>query len=85
MGPVAVDEPAARALAARPCFSESNLFSHEHGVQALLPFIALRLPPHSRAWLTSLPLDAGGRFGGNIVEHAVDTFDLVEDAVAGLA
>jgi AmmeMemoRadiSam system protein B len=39
-GVVPVDGEAARALGTHPCFSESNLFSHEHGVQALLPFIA---------------------------------------------
>jgi len=44
MGPVAVDEPSARELAGKPPFSESDLFSHEHGVQALLPFIARWFP-----------------------------------------
>ena len=43
-GMVAVDEPAARELAGKPPFSESDLFSHEHGVQALLPFIAHWFP-----------------------------------------
>jgi len=43
-GPLAVDEAAARELAAKPAFSESDLFSHEHGVQALLPFIARWFP-----------------------------------------
>jgi AmmeMemoRadiSam system protein B len=44
MGPLAVDEAAARGLAARPGFSQSDLFSHEHGVQALLPFVARWFP-----------------------------------------
>ena len=43
-GPVPVDEAAARELAGKPAFSESSLFSHEHGVQALLPFIARWFP-----------------------------------------
>ena len=30
------------------------------------------------------PLDAGWRLGGNIVEHAVDAFDVVENLVACL-
>ena len=43
-GPLAVDAPAARELAGKPGFAESDLFSHEHGVQALLPFIAHWFP-----------------------------------------
>lgn len=44
LGPLAVDASAARELAGKPGFSESDLFSHEHGVQALLPFIARWFP-----------------------------------------
>ena len=44
IGPVPVDEPAARVLAGKPGFAESDLFSHEHGVQVLLPFIARWFP-----------------------------------------
>jgi hypothetical protein len=32
-----------------------------------------------------LPFDARGRFRRNILEHAVDAFYLVEDAVTGYA
>lgn len=43
-GDVPVDEKAALALAASEPVSESNLFSHEHGVHAILPFLAKWFP-----------------------------------------
>lgn len=44
MGFVSLDREAAAALLNNPLVSESNLFSHEHGVRSLLPFIAATLP-----------------------------------------
>jgi AmmeMemoRadiSam system protein B len=43
-GRLATDREAVARLLANPLVSESNLFSHEHGVQALLPFIAHHFP-----------------------------------------
>lgn len=40
LGPVRTDGRAVRWLAAHSLVSVSNLFSHEHAVQALLPFLA---------------------------------------------
>jgi AmmeMemoRadiSam system protein B len=44
LGRVATDREAVDRLLADPLVSESNLFSHEHGVRALLPFIAHYFP-----------------------------------------
>jgi poly-gamma-glutamate synthesis protein (capsule biosynthesis protein) len=44
MGEVAIDAAAVETLRENPLVSASNLFSHEHGVQALLPFVAHYFP-----------------------------------------
>ncbi len=44
LGRVATDREAVARLLENPLVSESNLFSHEHGVQALLPFLAHHFP-----------------------------------------
>lgn len=44
LGEVAIDAPAIRALLDSGLAAESNLFSHEHGVQALLPFVVNTFP-----------------------------------------
>ncbi len=44
LGRVATDRAAVRQLLNNPLVSESSLFSHEHGVQVLLPFIAHYCP-----------------------------------------
>lgn len=44
LGGLAIDLPAASKLLENTLVAESNLFSHEHGVQALLPFIAHYFP-----------------------------------------
>jgi len=44
MGQVAVDAAAVDHLRENPLVSGSNLFSHEHGVRALLPFVAHYFP-----------------------------------------
>jgi len=44
MGEVAIDAPAVARLRENPLVSGSNLFSHEHGVRALLPFVAHYFP-----------------------------------------
>jgi poly-gamma-glutamate synthesis protein (capsule biosynthesis protein) len=44
MGEVAIDDAAVDRLRQNPLVSASNLFSHEHGVRALLPFIAHYFP-----------------------------------------
>lgn len=44
LGPVPTDVRAVRWLAAHSLVSVSNLFSHEHAVQALLPFLAHHFP-----------------------------------------
>lgn len=44
LGPLTTDRRAVRRLLDNPLVSESSLFSHEHGVQALLPFIAHYFP-----------------------------------------
>ena len=44
LGPVSLDRTGAAALLANPLVSTSNLFSHEHGVRALLPFLAAMFP-----------------------------------------
>lgn len=44
LGRVEVDNDAASALLACPLITESNLFSHEHGVQAILPAVARCFP-----------------------------------------
>jgi len=43
-GTVRLDRDGAEALMRNELVSKSNLFSHEHGVQALLPFIAHHFP-----------------------------------------
>ncbi|MGO9568831.1 MAG: AmmeMemoRadiSam system protein B [Desulfomonilaceae bacterium] len=43
-GPVRSDEEAVEELLSNHLVSESNLFSHEHGVQAMLPFITYYFP-----------------------------------------
>jgi len=43
-GRLSTDRRAVRRLLDNPLVSESSLFSHEHGVQALLPFIAHYFP-----------------------------------------
>jgi len=44
LGPVPLDREGVAALLRSELVSESSLFSHEHGVQALLPFIAHHFP-----------------------------------------
>ncbi|MGP8050323.1 MAG: AmmeMemoRadiSam system protein B [Desulfobaccales bacterium] len=44
LGRVATDRAAVRQLLNNPLVAESSLFSHEHGVQVLLPFIAHYCP-----------------------------------------
>jgi AmmeMemoRadiSam system protein B len=44
LGRVATDRRAVEQLLNNPLVSESSLFSHEHGIQALLPFIAHYFP-----------------------------------------
>jgi len=44
LGRLATDRPAVNRLLGNPLVTESSLFSHEHGVQALLPFIAHYCP-----------------------------------------
>jgi len=44
LGDVPVDEDAVRSLLGDPAVSESSLFSHEHGIQAILPFLARWFP-----------------------------------------
>jgi AmmeMemoRadiSam system protein B len=44
MGEVKIDAGAATHLRQNPLVSASNLFSHEHGVRALLPFVAHYFP-----------------------------------------
>ncbi len=51
LGRLATDLPAVNRLLANPLVTESSLFSHEHGVQALLPFIA-----HYCSWALIVPI-----------------------------
>ena len=44
MGEVNIDAVAVARLRENPLVSPSNLFSHEHGVRALLPFVAHYFP-----------------------------------------
>ena len=44
LGPVATDRVAVAALLQCPLVEKSNLFSHEHGAQAVLPFLAELFP-----------------------------------------
>ena len=44
MGEVAIDAAAVDRLRENPLVSASNLFSHEHGVRALLPFVSHYFP-----------------------------------------
>jgi AmmeMemoRadiSam system protein B len=44
MGEVSIDGAAVECLRGNPLVSPSNLFSHEHGVRALLPFLAHYFP-----------------------------------------
>lgn len=44
LGLVALDQAATDRLLACPLVGASNLFSHEHGVQALIPFLAHHFP-----------------------------------------
>lgn len=44
LGNLTTDQMAVSRLLANPLVAESSLFSHEHGVQALLPFIAHYFP-----------------------------------------
>jgi poly-gamma-glutamate synthesis protein (capsule biosynthesis protein) len=44
LGTIRTDREGVAELLRNPLVSASNLFSHEHGVQALLPFIASMLP-----------------------------------------
>jgi AmmeMemoRadiSam system protein B len=44
MGEVSIDADAVARLRENPLVSASNLFSHEHGVRALLPFVAHYFP-----------------------------------------
>jgi poly-gamma-glutamate synthesis protein (capsule biosynthesis protein) len=43
-GPLRLDREAAAAVLASPHASVSSLFSHEHGIQAVIPFVAMRWP-----------------------------------------
>jgi AmmeMemoRadiSam system protein B len=53
MGEVRIDADAVARLRENPLVSASNLFSHEHGVRALLPFVAHYFP---RARVVALAL-----------------------------
>ncbi len=53
MGEVRIDTDAIARLRENPLVSASNLFSHEHGVRALLPFVAHYFP---RARIVALAL-----------------------------
>jgi poly-gamma-glutamate synthesis protein (capsule biosynthesis protein) len=44
LGPVPLDEEAAKALTGNPLFSASSLFSSEHSVQGFLPLVAAYFP-----------------------------------------
>lgn len=44
LGPVSLDKSATDQLLASPLVGASNLFSHEHGIQALTPFLAHHFP-----------------------------------------
>lgn len=44
LGPLAIDEAAVEQVLTNRAVTASNLFSHEHGVQALLPFLAYHFP-----------------------------------------
>ena len=44
LGTVVIDAAAVRQVLQNRAVSASNLFSHEHGVQALLPFVAYHFP-----------------------------------------
>jgi len=57
LGFVRSDRTAVEKLLACPGISESNLFSHEHGVQAILPFLA-RLFPGARVVPVALRVDS---------------------------
>ncbi len=54
---VNTDRAAVRKLLRNPFVSQSELFSHEHGVQALLPFIAHYFP-HSRVVPVAIRIDS---------------------------
>lgn len=58
LGPLGADRQAVRLLLANPLVSESSLFSHEHGVQALLPFIARYFP---RALIVPIAIRSSSR------------------------
>ena len=67
LGRVATDRAAVRQLLNHPSVSESSLFSHEHGVRVLLPFIAHYCPwgpdcPHCHPRLQP-PTGGLGLFG----------------------
>jgi AmmeMemoRadiSam system protein B len=58
MGKVTIDAGAAARLRDNPLVSASNLFSHEHGVRALLPFVAHYFP-RARVVAVALHRDSG--------------------------
>jgi poly-gamma-glutamate synthesis protein (capsule biosynthesis protein) len=58
MGEVAIDDAAVDRLRKNPLVSPSNLFSHEHGVRALLPFLAHYFP---RARVVALAMHPSSR------------------------
>ena len=57
MGEVSVDNAAVDRLRENPLVSASNLFSHEHGVRALLPFVAHYFP-HARVVAVAIHRDS---------------------------
>jgi poly-gamma-glutamate synthesis protein (capsule biosynthesis protein) len=57
MGEVAIDIDAVARVRENPLVSASNLFSHEHGVRALLPFVAHYFP-HARVVAVAIHRDS---------------------------
>lgn len=58
LGPLAIDAAAVQQLLQNPMVAAANLFSQEHGVQALLPFVAHYFP---QAKIIALAISAGAK------------------------
>ena len=63
-GRLTTDRRAVNRLLANPLVTESSLFSHEHGVQALLPFIAHYCPRALIVPIAIRQLQPAGGLGG---------------------
>ncbi|MDR1080403.1 MAG: AmmeMemoRadiSam system protein B [Deltaproteobacteria bacterium] len=93
-GTLVLDREAVRAVLSVPDASVSSLFSHEHGIQAVLPFIALRwpqteiLPVALRTWRDREGLDALARIlipmalGGALIVQSTDFSHYLTEAEA---